>query len=835
MLIHRLVSKIKVLYFEVVLLLMLIAASCTVVKNAPVNRPYIGKNSIEVKGGNFSKIEKSAVIDRLTTQLDDSATFVTKDIYLFKHKILNPPAFDTSYANISAKNMEASLFHLGYYHANATYKADTGKSEHTSVLLFGLPISTKKTGKKVGVHYTVDAGKQTLIDTVSYRLRNPDLQQIALENANASLLNKRNPITKIAVLSEISRLVDTFRNNGYYKFTAAELRVRADTTIAALTTISDDPFEQLQLLAEAQQQRDSPKVKLAVVLNIPDDTTKLNKYTIGDIYLLPDYRPGDNLQDTINIKQRIIYLRDAKGNPTNTKRFILRNHEKLFRTGFLSRNLALKSGDIFRQDDYYNTINNFTNKAVWQSVNIQVADRKDSSNKVDLIAELIPSKKFGFEEALELSYSASNNVNNVLAGNLFGISANLSLVNRNVAKEGIKMTHSFRAGVELNNNRNKNNSNKLINSNELSYSNSIVFPKVLQIFPEKKRRYVSGQSFINTGFTYNNRLNLFNLQSFNFNLGNSKVSKKGHKYSLRPFNVEFSYLFNESDSFKTIINDNPFLRYSYNTAFIIGTSASYFSSYKNPKHLFSVSKQRDFTANAEESGITWGLLPILNKYKRKYIKLDAEYKYTVTYSKTALAFRLFGGVGIPLGNDSIKTLPFFKQYFGGGSNSMRGWPVRGIGRGGERLIPFDPTKYTFNDRTGDMRLEGNVEYRYDIARIIPNTLTLRGALFVDAGNIWNIKDLKPAGITDSAQFKLKNLYKQLGVSAGTGFRLDFNYFILRLDLGFRFKRPELSYINDGWKIPSIGFDDVLKKLFSKSQRQWRYENFNFTIGISYPF
>jgi outer membrane protein insertion porin family len=835
MLLFRQAFKNMSIYSKSTFMLLLVISSCTVVKNPPVDRPYIGKNTIEVKGGNFSKIEKSAVVQRLTNQLDDSATFATKDLYLFKHKILNPPAFDTVYANNSARNMEASMFHLGYYHADADYKADTGKSEHTRVLLFGLPVSTEKIGKKVEVKYTVEAGKQTLIDTVSYRLRNPDLQQIALDYKAQSLLKKEDPITKVAVLAEVSRLVDTFRNNGYYKFTAAELRVRADTSIAALTTISNDPFEQLQLLAEAQEQKDSPKIKLAVVLNIPDDTTKLNKYTIGDIYILPDYRPGDDLTDTLNIKQRIIYTRDPKDNTIKFKRFILRDHQKLFRTGFLSRNFTLKPGDVFRQDEYYQTINNFSNAGVWQSVNIQVVERKDSSNKVDLITELIPGKKFGFEAALEASYSASNSANNVLAGNLFGLSANLSLVNRNIAKEAIKMTHSFRAGVELNNNRNKNNSNKLINSDELSYSNSIVFPRVLQIFPERKRRYVAGQSFINTSFAYNNRLNLFSLQSVNLNLGSAKVSEKGHKYTLRPFNAEFSYLFNQSDSFKTILRNNPFLRYSYNTAFIIGTSASYFSSYKNAKHLLSISKQRDFTANAEESGLTWGALPILKKYKRKYIKLDAEYKYTVVYTKTALAFRLFGGVGIPLGNDSFKTLPFFKQYFGGGSNSMRGWPVRGIGRGGESLIPLDPTKYTFNDRTGDLRLEGNVEYRYDIARIIPNTLTLRGALFIDAGNIWNIKDLKPPGVEDSAQFKLKNLYKQLGVSAGTGFRLDFNYFILRLDLGFRFKRPELSYVNDGWKVPSIGFDDVFRKLFSKSEREWRYENFNFTIGISYPF
>jgi outer membrane protein assembly factor BamA len=768
---------------------------------------YVGKTSIEVKGGNFSKIEKSNLKQRLNNQLDDSSKTVTKSIFFFDYiNKIKAPAYDSAATNASARNMTASMFHLGYYSAATTCKVDT-------------------VGQRVDVDYTVDVGKETLIDTVSYHMLNPDLQQLAVDNKDESRLRKGDPITKVAVLAEVGRLVDTFRNNGYYKFTAAELKVRADTTIAALTNVSDDPFAQLQLLAEAQQQKDSPKIKLAVVLNLPDDTTKLYKYTIGKVYVLPDFTPGDNIFDTSNITQR----------ETKNKNFILRFHERLFKTGFLSRNLTLKPGDVFRQNEYYKTINNFSNAGVWQSVNLQIAEQKDS-NKVDLIAELIPANRFGFEAALEASYSTSNSTNNALGGNLFGLSANLSLVNRNIGKEAIKMTHTFRAGVELNNNSKGSNTNRLINSNDFGYSNNILFPRSFNPFQRRRRaRYEPGQSFINTSFAYNNRLSLFNLQSVNLNLGNTKVNKKGNKITFRPFNAEFSYLFNESDSFKKILADNQFLRYSYNTAFIVGTSFSYSSTYKNPKHLFSLNRQRDFVFNAEESGLTWGAIPILKKYKRKYIKADAEYKYTVTYPKTALAFRLFAGVGVPIGNDTFRTLPFFKQYFGGGSNSMRGWPVRGIGRGGESLIPYDATKFIFNDRTGDMRLEGNVEYRYDIARIIPNSLTLRGALFVDAGNIWNIKNSKPSGQLDSAQFQFRNLYKQLGVSAGTGFRLDFQYFILRLDLGFRFKRPEISGINDGWEAPSIGFDDFFKKLFAKSERQWRYENFNFTIGISYPF
>ena len=113
---------------------------------------------------------------------------------------------------------------------------------------------------------------------------------------------------------------------------------------------------------------------------------------------------------------------------------------------------------------------------------------------------------------------------------------------------------------------------------------------------------------------------------------------------------------------------------------------------------------------------------------------------------------------------------------------MRGWPVRGIGRGSQALTPYDSN--TFNDRTGDIQLETNIEYRYTIAQIIPNSLVLKGALFADIGNVWNFRNTKPAGGIDSTQFMFKNLYKQMGVAIGTGFRFDFNYFVIRLDFGF---------------------------------------------------
>lgn len=798
------------------LLLILALGSCKTskyfVKKAPPNQYYLYDYNIEVKGGNFTKTEKTALIQRLKGQVDDSARVKVKTMLFFINILKRPLVYDTTYSGASARNMKGSMFLLGYYHANVEYDADT-------------------IGKKVIVKYIVTPGKPTLIDTVSYRLKKDDIQQLALRYQSETYLIENTPITKTAVLTELNRLVDSFRNNGYYKFTTSELKVRGDTTIEALTSVSEDPFEQLRLLAEAQQARDSPTIKLAVVLNPPNDTTRLNSYYINKIYILPDYRQGDLLSDSLQIKV------------DSTPNYTVRYHDALFKYRLFERSIILKQGQLFKQNEYYRTLNNLSKTGVWQSVNIQVIEVPGSSNQLDLVIELIPTKKFGFEAALEISYSAASNTSNVLAGNLFGVSGNISLLNRNLAKEAIRMTHNIRAGIELNNN-NRGANGKLISSNELSYSNTTSFPRLIfSKIPNafnRKNNTNRGETFINVGLAYNNRLNLFNLQSVNASFGWTGTNRKGWKWTWTPFNVGFSYLFNESDSFRTILKENPFLQFSYNTAFVTGMGVGFSKTFSGFKHPNSLKKELTPRFSLEESGLTWGLLPVLNKYKRRYVKTDAEFKYTISYPKTSLAFRGFVGVGIPLlGSDTNRTLPFFKQYFGGGSNSMRAWPVRGIGPGGRPLVPFTSTKTIFNDRTGDMQLELNAEYRYDIARIIPNTLTLRGALFADIGNIWNLKNIKNDGTTDTAQFKMSNLYSQLGVSAGTGFRLDFSFFVLRLDFGFRFKRPEIYYKNDGWKVPGIGFDDFLKKIFARGKndeyRNWRYENFNFTIGIGYSF
>ncbi|MDP4284266.1 MAG: BamA/TamA family outer membrane protein [Bacteroidota bacterium] len=813
-------SKIPVLLFFVCMALIFLP-SCittktkysgiTTLRKYQKNIPFVFKNNISLTASGASKDEKVIIKSKLNTQLDDSAKVNIVDKFFFLHYITTPPVFDTNAVFQSASNMRTSLMNIGYYDPEITYSFDT---------------VVKKEGvqKRVIINYDVVTGKRTLVDTLAFLFDKPELERLAISTKKESPLQPNTPVTKSAIQSETNRLANLYRNHGYYKFTVDEIRVTGDTSIEALTSVSEDPFEQLRLLAEANEKRDKPTIRLGFQLNNSPDSTNLQKYYINNIYILPDYIPGERYTDS-SLQVHAF------------ENFISEYHRKRFRTSLLRSGLSMKKGDEFRQKDYFKTMNDFYKLGVWESPTIDIIEKKDT-NLLDMVVKLIPLKRYGFEGNIELSYSANNATNNLSAttGNLLGVSGNLSVTDRNLAKSAIRMTNAIKVGAEFNTSH-RNSFGTFVNSNEITYSNSLLFPKF--IFPFKvwnQQNLLTKQSFINSNISLINRVDFFNQQIFNTAYGFNWTNNEKHLWSFKPFNFDYRRLYNRSASFDSTLNANPFLRYSFNTALVMGSSLSYNEVRSNPK---KPNRVRTIKANLEESGLPYGILKLkgktsqngnfFNKYLKEFIKIDGEYTYTINHPKSAIAFRAFAGIGIPI-SKSDTTLPFFKQYFGGGPNSMRAWPVRGIGLGGQTLAAYN--NKLFNDRTGDIQLEGNAEYRFNVAPLFSNAVLFKMALFTDIGNIWDFKNTRPDGAYDTTQFKFQNIYKQLGVASGVGFRFDFAYFLLRFDVGFRFKRPDISK-NDGWQIPDVNF----KNLFgtSDANRQWRYENFNATIGIDYPF
>lgn len=787
----------------------------TFVRKYQKNVPFVFKNNISLHAESTSKDEDAAMASRLYNQLEDSARVRIKDVVFVLHYIKNPPTFDTTEINKSARNMYSYMQNQGYYHPSVSYTVDT----------IELP---SKNQVRMVINYDVVSGKRTTIDTIAYLINQPELQQIAVSTRKSSVLQKGVPVTKGGINDEINRLVDLYRNFGYYKFTADQLRVLGDTTIEALTTVAEDPFEQLRLLAEAAEKRNKPTIRLAIQLNNPDAKDSLRKYYINRIYVIPDFKPTESYNDS-----------SFKTIPMPG--FTIKFHEKRFSPGLIRQNIYLKEGTVFRQKDYYKTINELYKLGPWESPTIDILERPDS-NLLDLVIKMSPLKKYGFQGNIEMSYSANSSTSNlptVATGNLLGVSANLGLTDRNFARSAIRMTNSIKVGFEFNTQR-RNSGGTFINSRETTFNNSFLFPKFIFPFAVLNRKeWVTHQSFINTNLSFINRFDFYNQQIINTGFGFNFSKQENRLWSLKLINFDFRRLYNRSARFDSTLEEFPFLRYSFNTALVMGTGLSYSSltpAFRNPNVI------NKLNVNIEESGLLWGFLKqknktalngnFFNKYLRAFVKTDIEFVHNINFEKSTLVFRTFAGVGIPI-SKADTTLPFFKQYFAGGPNSMRGWPVQGLGVGGQPLAPYTAKSSRFNDRTGDIQLEGNIEYRFDVAPMFSNALFLRMAVFTDIGNVWNLKNTRPDGLPDTTQFHLKYLYKQLAVSSGVGFRFDFKYFLLRFDMGFRFKRPDLWTRDAGWQFPAINFKNMFGSALEN--RVWRYQNFNATIGIDYPF
>src|SRR6185437_14960686 len=304
------------------------------------------------------------------------------------------------------------------------------------------------------------------------------------------------------------------------------------------TSVSEDPFEQLRLLAEANEKRNKPTIRLGFQLNNLPDTTLLQKYYINQIYVLPDYLTGDSYTDST------LHIRTFKS-------YTAEYHRKLFKFSLLRKNLSLKKGALFRQDDYFKTINDLYKLGVWENPSIDIIEQKDT-NLLNMVVKLVPLKRYAFEGNIEMSYSANNassGLTTSATGNLLGLSLNLSVTDRNLGKSAIRMTNAVKAGVEFNTSH-RNSNGTFINSNELSYSNSLLFPKF--IFPlgyYNSKNLITSQSFINTNVSLINRIDFFDQQVFTTSYGYNWTNNENHLWSLKLFNFDYHRLYNRSVSF----------------------------------------------------------------------------------------------------------------------------------------------------------------------------------------------------------------------------------------------------------------------------------------------
>jgi hypothetical protein len=803
------------------LLAVLLIASCSPVKNFQPNKPFVFDNKIIVTG-NVSKDEKKRLTTELENYWDDSlrARKVSEIKLSFRQapisKVLrNPPLYDSSKVVRSKVFMNAYLNSQGYYYAKLKDSFFIKSPKRFSARNQGQLRTTVVIQIDLGNNITIDSVNYALIDSLHKTTNDTLLQTIAMKQFDNSFLKKGQTYTKQKISDEQDRLVSWFRQNGYYKFTREHIYALVDTSNEKLFKLTLDPIELAKLITEAEEKRkETPTWDISIKQRNTGDSNKLTRFFIHNIYYYPETKITDTPDSLINQKWPSI-SQNKKGD------LFIRAKKNLFKLRPLREHTFLRKDSIYQEDAYYKTINSFSRISAWQQIDariIQVA--KDS---LDLHFFLIPQKKYQTNYNIE----GSRNSGDFTAGNLLGITLSATLNNRNVWKQAVQGSTNLKAGIELNlinKSDSASNNGNLVQTLQFSFTQSYSFPRLimpkamanLPIFKnaENKRTLITGSA------AYTERFEIFRLRSANINLGYEGQSKKGDAYSWKPANIEL-YSIDTLPGLDTLFKANPFLRNSFNAGNVIGFPFGIINITRTRTSLKNPNNTHLIRVGFEESGLATSFIKSLENNIYKFIKLEGEYRFNKKRLKSEIAYRAFAGIGIPLGGQS---LPFFKQYFAGGPNSMRAWGLRQLGLGSSILSDTIPAS-NFRDRFGDMQLETNLEYRFNIATV--GAFKIGSALFADIGNVWNLKN-DPSN--NNAEFSINRFYKDIAVGVGTGLRFDFSYFLIRVDFAYKVKDPG-RLTNDGWMSVNNFVWTEQRNNINKTE----IKNYAFQLGIGLPF
>jgi len=577
--------------------------------------------------------------------------------------------------------------------------------------------------------------------------------------------------------AERIRIDDQLKLRGYYNFNSDFLIFEADTT-----KYGDRRFD--------------------LFLRFKDETPQraLLPYRIQDIRVFPNYSVTESaeLLDT-TIVNGIKFIQGVE----------------VFKPHLLEEYILFEQNQRYSAQNARLTRNRLSSIGNYRYVNVRFSEQDtsitDGEGVLDADIYLSPLNRRSVRAELQ-GLSKSNN--------FAGPGILVTLRNRNLWHGGETLNISANAAYET---QIAAGDRTGLNSIELGIKADLIFPRVIFPIPISERfAYSVPKTKISVGAEYLNRMDLYKLISYNASYGYFWNQNRYVYHEINPINLTFVRMSNASPQFREILDNNPFLERSFEQQFIAGVNYTFnYNQMVDPfrVHSIFVGTTIDIAGNtlnllsrtfSDDPSTFFGL-----DYAQ-YARADLDFRYYLRLNQNnIIATRLFGGWGIPYGN-SI-SLPFVKQYFSGGPNSVRAFRIRSLGPGTYRPEQFDIG--SFFDQAGDIRVEGNIEYRFPIVSV------LKGAFFVDAGNIWLQND-NPALEDEFGEPRgrfTSDWFKELGVGTGFGLRVDIDFFVIRFDFATPIRRPYLPE-NERWG-----------NTFDIRNRNWRRENLIFNFAIGYPF
>ena len=569
------------------------------------------------------------------------------------------------------------------------------------------------------------------------------------------------------------RLDEELKQRGYYNITPDFLIFEADT----------NNYEERKFDLKIRIKKTAPEKSV-----IPYVIENINVYPN---YSLDEQKEGD--QDTTEVAE-IQFIQN----------------ELVFKPELLEQYILFAPGQRYNSNTSRLTSSRLTAIGAYRYVNIRFDEEDtvrtgDGEGVLEANIFLSPLKKRSVRAELQ-ALSKSNN--------FAGPGVMLTFRNRNLFNGGETFNFSANIAYET---QIAGGDREGLSSFELGLKADLIFPRVVFPIPIKERFSFSvPKTKISLGAELLNRVGLYRLRSVSASYGYNWNANRFVYHEINPISLSYFNLSKTSPEFEEILDKNPFLRRSFEQQFIAGINYVYnFNKIgdQDRTHGVFIGTNLDLagnTINLINRTFGGGERSFLGLEYAQYAKGDVDLRYHLKLGEDqVIATRLFAGLGIPYGNSV--SLPYVKQYFSGGPNSVRAFRIRSLGPGTFRPEEFNVGSYF--DQSGDIRIEGNIEYRFPIVSL------LKGAVFADAGNIWlyNENEALPGG-----KFS-RDWFKELGVGVGFGVRVDIEFFVIRLDLATPIRHPHLPE------------DERWENTFDIGDKTWRRENLVFNFAIGYPF
>lgn len=768
----------KGILYTILLYLALSLASCSATKFVPdgsylLDEVKIHTDNKEIKPSDMRLYVRqnpnSKWFSTIKTQLyvyNWSGRDSTKWFNRFLRKIGDAPViYNESDAIRSQEEIAKAVQNLGYM--GASVKRTT---------------KTKK--KKLKLFYEITSGKPYIVGTLKYDISDKKIAEYLRNDSTQSMLREGMLFDVNVLDAERQRITDYLLCNGYYKFNKDYITYTADT---ARNTHQVDLT--LHLLPYKTYVGDTPKEHFQYKIN------KINFITDYDV-LQSSALSSIEINDSLHYNGFPIYYKD-----------------KLYlRPKVLVDNLRFASGDLYDERNVQKTYTYFGRLSALKYTNIRFFETQNGdSTQLNCYVMLTKSKHKSISFELEGTNSAGD----------LGAAASVSFQHRNLFRGSETFMVKFRGAYEAISGLQPGYKNH--NYTEYGVETSINFPNFLFPFltSDFKRRIKATTEF---GLQYNYQLRPeFSRTIASASWSYKWMQKQKIQHRIDLLDISYLYLPWISSQFQEdYINkdkDNYILKYNYENRLIVrmGYNYSYNSAGGALVNNTITTNSYSIRAGFESAGnILYGISKMINMRKNKdgeyailgipyaqYLKGDFDFaKNIIIDHRNSLAFHAGIGIAVPYGN--AKVVPFEKRYFSGGANSVRGWSVRNLGPGS---FAGDGN---FMNQSGDIKLDASIEYR---TRLF---WKFRGAAFIDAGNIWTIREYEnqPGGV-----FEFDKFYKQIAVAYGLGLRLDLDFFVLRFDGGMKAINPKYKKAKERYPI--------IHPRFSR--------DFAFHFAVGYPF